>query len=80
MSAEVLKYNKSFEICNIDKPLNNSNIENGTVIKADCKDGLYIKAKDGIIKVLEIQGENARKMDIGDFLRGSNFEVGYKFE
>ncbi len=58
----------------------NSNAENGTVIKADSKDGLYIKAKDGIIKVLEIQGENAKRMTVQDFLRGNNIEVGAKFE
>ena len=57
----------------------NSNIENGTVIKADSKDGLYIKAKNGIIKVLEIQGENAKKMSIQDFLRGNKIEIGSKF-
>lgn len=37
------------------------NKDNGTIIKSDSKDGLYIKAKDGIIKVLEIQAENAKK-------------------
>ena len=42
--------------------------------------GFYIKAKDGIIKVLEIQAENAKKMSICDFLRGNNLEVGKKFE
>lgn len=56
------------------------NVENGTVIKADSKDGLYIKAKDGIIKVLEIQGENAKRMNVQDFLRGNNIEPGSKFE
>ena len=58
----------------------NSNIENGTVIKSDSKDGLYIKAKDGVIKILEIQGENAKRMSVQDFLRGNNIEVGTKFE
>ena len=57
-----------------------SNVENGTVIKADSKEGLYIKAKNGIIKVLEIQGENAKKMNIQDFLRGNKIEIGSKFE
>ena len=56
------------------------NKDNGTIIKSDSKDGLYIKAKDGIIKVLEIQAENAKKMNIGDFLRGNTLEVGKKFE
>ena len=52
------------------------NEKNGTVVKADSKDGLYIKAKDGLIKVIEIQGENAKKMSIQDFLRGNKIEVG----
>ena len=57
-----------------------SNKENGAVIKADSKDGLYIKAKDGVIKVIEIQGENAKRMSVQDFLRGNNIEIGAKFE
>ena len=39
---------------------------------------VYIKAKEGIIKVLEIQGENAKRMSIQDYLRGNpinEFEV-----
>ena len=72
---------KKIKIWKVDViPNDNSNVENGTVIKADCKDGLYIKAKDGIIKVLEIQGENAKRMSVQDFLRGNNIEVGAKFE
>ena len=54
-------------------------IENGTVLLSDVKDGLYIKAKDGIIKVLEIQGENARKMTIQEFLRGNKIKLGEIF-
>ena len=57
-----------------------SNIQNGIVIKADNKEGLFIKAKEGIIQVLEIQGENAKRMNVQDFLRGNNIEIGAKFE
>lgn len=46
-------------------------LENGTVLIADPKEGLFIKTKEGILEVLEIQGENAKKMPIGDFLRGN---------
>ena len=46
-------------------------IKNGTVLVSNEKDGLYIKAKDGIIRVLEIQGENAKRMNINDYLRGN---------
>ena len=58
----------------------NENVKNGIVLKSDSKDGLYIKAKDGVIKVLEIQGENAKRMNIQDFLRGNQIEVGNIFE
>lgn len=55
-------------------------IQPGTVLFSDSKKGLYIKANDGIIKVLEIQGENAKKMNIYDFLRGNHIIVGSIFE
>lgn len=56
------------------------NIENGTIVKSNSKEGLYIKANEGIIEVDEIQAENAKKMPICDFLRGNNLEEGNKFE
>lgn len=42
----------------------------GEIILQDSKKGLFLKAKDGIISVLEIQGPNAKRMSIFDFLRG----------
>ena len=41
---------------------------------------MAIITKDGILKVLEIQGENAKRMNVQDFLRGNNIEVGAKLE
>ena len=55
-------------------------IETGTVLFSDAKKGLYIKANGGIIKVIELQGENAKKMNTSDFLRGNAIEVGNMFE
>lgn len=52
----------------------------GTVLFADEKNGLYINAIDGIIKVLEIQGENAKKMLINDYLRGNKIQAGTIFK
>lgn len=52
----------------------------GTVLFADDKKGLFINCKDGILQVLEIQGENAKKMNINDFLRGNKIEAGSIFE
>ena len=56
------------------------NIENGTILFSSDKSGLYIKAKEGIIEVLEIQGENAKRMNTKDFLRGNELIAGSKFE
>ena len=64
-TAKELPNNKNIENC-----------ENGTVIYSNSKDGLYIKAKDGIIKVIEIQGENAKRMNVNDFLRGNEILEG----
>lgn len=47
-----------------------NNLEPGTILLSDTKKGLHIQANGGIINVLEIQGENARKMSIQEFLRG----------
>lgn len=54
--------------------------ENGTVLLANEKQGLFIKTKNGILSILEIQGENAKRMTISDFLRGNKIEAGQKFE
>ena len=55
-------------------------LKNGTVIVSDPRDGIFIKTKKGILRVLEIQGENAKKMPIQDFLRGSIIEEYQIFE
>ena len=55
-------------------------MKNGTVIVSDKRDGIYIKTKDGILKVLEIQVENAKKMPIQDYLRGNQINKFDVFE
>lgn len=52
----------------------------GTVLFSDDKKGLFIKANGGILQVLEIQGENSKRMVVGDFLRGNPVGVGNMFE
>ena len=52
----------------------------GTILFSDSKTGLYIKAKEGNIKVIEIQGENAKRMKTEDFLRGTYLAAGVCFE
>ena len=52
----------------------------GTVLFSDDKKGLFIKANGEILEVLEIQGENSKRMAVGDFLRGNPVGVGNMFE
>ena len=54
----------------------NKEAESGTILLVDDKNGLYIKTIDGVIKVLEVQGENSKKMQITEFLRGNKLKVG----
>ena len=51
-------------------------LEPGTIAFADNKKGIFIKTRDGFIKVLEIQGENAKKMDYKSFLNGNKLQAG----
>ena len=52
----------------------------GEIIISDTKQGLYIKAKEGIVKVIEIQGENSKRMNVEDYLRGNKISVGEKMQ
>ena len=69
------------DVINIDKlDVKEEKLNNGTVLVSNPKDGLLIKAKDGVIKVIEIQGENAKKMPTSDFLRGNKIKEYKVFE
>lgn len=54
-------------------------VEPGTILEADAKKGLWIATRDGILSILEIQGENAKRMPIADFLRGNQMQKGEIF-
>ncbi len=43
----------------------------GTIIKIDNKKGIFVQTKEGIINILEIQGENAKRMHVTEFLKGN---------
>lgn len=57
-----------------------NDLEPGTIIYIDNKKGVFVKAKDDVILLLEIQAENSKKMNILDFLRGNKLQVGDIFE
>lgn len=48
----------------------------GTILFSFDKKGLYVMAKEGVLEIVEMQGENAKRMKATDFLRGNELEVG----
>lgn len=70
-----IENHKDFEeyVCRLE------DLEPGTIIYIDNKKGVYIKTKDDILLLLEVQAENSKKMSILDFLRGNKLEVGEIF-
>ena len=48
----------------------------GEILTCSKKEGLKIQTGNGIIEVIEIQGENAKRMDIKSFLNGTQIKVG----
>lgn len=53
----------------------NTNIENielGNIIIANGKQGLFLKAKEAVLEVIEMQAEGSKRMNAKDYLRGNN--------
>ena len=80
MGAYTMYQNKKIKLWKIEIEENNKQVTNtqlpGQIVVANDKQGLYVKTIDGIIKVIEIQGENAKKMNIQEYLRGNPMIVG----
>ena len=57
-----------------------NNITGGTIIHLNQKEGLYVKAKNSVLLIKEVQAENSKKMPVQDFLRGNKVELGEAFE
>ena len=55
-------------------------LEPGTIAFTDNKKGIFIKTGDEFIKVIELQGENSKKMDYKNFLNGNKLQAGEIFE
>lgn len=53
--------------------------DNGTIIMAD-KKALIVKAGRGAVKINELQLQGKKRMKFDEFLRGSRWEAGMKFE
>ncbi len=80
MGAYTMYQGKKIKLWKVDivdeNTLETKGKQPGEILIANDKEGLYIKTTDGIIKVIEIQGENAKRMNICDFLRGNHMKVG----
>ena len=57
-----------------------NNIIGGTIIHSNLKEGLYVKAKNSIVLIKEVQAENSKRMPVQDFLRGNKLDIGEVFE
>lgn len=55
-------------------------LEPGTIMYIESKEGVCIKAKDGIVILLEVQAENSRRMTISEYLNGNQMQAGQIFE
>lgn len=60
----------------IKELLSDSSRKNGEIILASSKIGLIVVAGTNLISIKEIQAPNSKKMNILDYLRGNNIEVG----
>ena len=81
LNGKKIKFWKVNVAKNIGYDEDNVNMfRNGTVLISDPRDGIFIKTKSGILQVLEIQGENAKRMPIQDFLRGNQIKEFEIFE
>lgn len=47
------------------------NIELGNILVANDKQGLFLKAKDAVLEVIELQAEGSKRMEAKDYLRGN---------
>lgn len=52
-----------------EKKLEFQNMENGTIVKVD-KKHIYVKVKDGLIKIEEVMPEGKKRMPVASFLNG----------
>lgn len=80
MGAFSFLNDKKIKIWKVEKLNGKPEKEPGTVLVSDSKAGLVIATKDGAVSVLEIQGENSKRMGISDYLRGNKILVDEKFK
>lgn len=78
MELENGKKYKVFKVEAVKDESIDKSIENGSIILMS-KNSLYIRCSDGYVKILQIQPENSKRMDISAFLAGNRLSMSDMF-
>jgi len=70
---------KKLKVFAVEKVDDSKDHEVGAVVFADTKNGLIVQAKDGLLRICDLQLEGSKRMSDIDFLRGRKIDIGYKF-
>lgn len=70
---------KKLKVFAVEKVDDSKDHEVGAVVFADTKNGLIVQAKDGLLRICDLQLEGSKRMSDIDFLRGRKINIGYKF-
>ncbi|MDO4282462.1 MAG: methionyl-tRNA formyltransferase [Clostridia bacterium] len=65
---------KVFQVEAVEDGSIDKSIENGSILLMS-KNSLYIRCNDGYVKILQIQPENSKRMDISAFLAGNRLSI-----
>lgn len=60
-------------------PVKATSASTGTILLADPKEGLLVAAGEGALRILVLQAPGAKRMAVGDYLRGHPLAVGARF-
>ncbi len=77
--CEIVSYEK-IEQLKQQEALEIESLLSGTIVMADAKKGLWVKTKDGLLSITEIQAPNCKRMNILEYLRGNPMEKGKRLE
>ncbi len=79
-SAYVVYQDKLIKVFDVESVDYNGTENNGTLLKANSKEGVIVKCSGGAVRLKEIQLQGAKRMSDNAFLLGRQLEVGYKFD
>lgn len=79
-SYMILEDERRFKIfkVSIAENIKFSDAKEGEVVIANGKQGLFIKAKDNVLEICELQEQNGKRMSAKDYLKGKEIKVGAK--